>query len=57
MNDLLPGLPHALRQDDIYGEYLLPKASIIIPNVWSACPVMPVMRCGAHNSHGQANDA
>ncbi|EPS94254.1 hypothetical protein FOMPIDRAFT_1134729 [Fomitopsis schrenkii] len=28
------GLPHALRQDDVYGDYLLPKSSIIIPNVW-----------------------
>ncbi|KZT71135.1 putative monooxygenase [Daedalea quercina L-15889] len=28
------GLPHALRQDDVYKEHLLPKSSIVIPNVW-----------------------
>ncbi|KAH9934272.1 cytochrome P450 [Fomitopsis serialis] len=28
------GLPHSLRQDDVYKDYLLPKASIIIPNIW-----------------------
>ncbi|KAH9934348.1 cytochrome P450 [Fomitopsis serialis] len=28
------GLPHALRQDDVYKDCLLPKSSIIIPNVW-----------------------
>ncbi|TFY60082.1 hypothetical protein EVJ58_g5367 [Rhodofomes roseus] len=28
------GLPHAVRQDDVYKNYLLPKSSIVIPNVW-----------------------
>ncbi|TFY67214.1 hypothetical protein EVJ58_g1763 [Rhodofomes roseus] len=28
------GLPHALRQDNIYKDYLLPKSSIVIPNIW-----------------------
>ncbi|KAH9934273.1 cytochrome P450 [Fomitopsis serialis] len=28
------GLPHSLRQDDVYKDYLLPKTSILIPNVW-----------------------
>ncbi|EPT01397.1 hypothetical protein FOMPIDRAFT_1161685 [Fomitopsis schrenkii] len=28
------GLPHSLRQDDVYKDYLLPKSSIIVPNIW-----------------------
>ncbi|KAH9934293.1 putative monooxygenase [Fomitopsis serialis] len=28
------GLPHALSQDDVYESYLLPKASIVVPNIW-----------------------
>ncbi|TFY57848.1 hypothetical protein EVJ58_g6780 [Rhodofomes roseus] len=27
-------IPHALRQEDVYKGYLLPKSSIIIPNIW-----------------------
>ncbi|KAF9809437.1 hypothetical protein IEO21_07389 [Rhodonia placenta] len=28
------GIPHALRQDDIYDGLFLPKGSVIMPNVW-----------------------
>ncbi|KZT66303.1 cytochrome P450 [Daedalea quercina L-15889] len=28
------GLPHALRRDDVYKNFLLPKSSIVIPNIW-----------------------
>jgi cytochrome P450 len=28
------GLPHVASQDDIYGEYLIPKGAMMIPNIW-----------------------
>lgn len=29
-----PALPHCLKEDDIQDGYLIPKGSVIIPNVW-----------------------
>ncbi|RXW22197.1 hypothetical protein EST38_g3663 [Candolleomyces aberdarensis] len=29
------GVPHRSTEDDVYGDYFIPKDSVIIPNVWS----------------------
>jgi cytochrome P450 len=29
------GMPHGLKQDDMYNGYLIPKGSVVIPNIWS----------------------
>ncbi|KAL3458739.1 putative cytochrome P450 oxidoreductase OrdA-like protein [Aspergillus heterothallicus] len=31
------GLPHRSTQDDVYNGYLIPKGSIILPNIWAFC--------------------
>jgi cytochrome P450 len=28
------GLPHVASQDDICGEYLIPKGAMLLPNIW-----------------------
>jgi cytochrome P450 len=28
------GLPHKLREDDVFEGYTIPEGSIIIPNIW-----------------------
>ncbi|CAA7262455.1 unnamed protein product [Cyclocybe aegerita] len=27
-------VPHAVRQDDIYNDYLIPKGALVLPNIW-----------------------
>ncbi|KAL2803244.1 putative cytochrome P450 oxidoreductase OrdA-like protein [Aspergillus granulosus] len=31
------GLPHRTTEDDIYNGYLIPKGSIVLPNIWGFC--------------------
>lgn len=31
------GIPHMLREDDVCDGFLIPKGSIVIANIWSAC--------------------
>ncbi|KAJ2934965.1 hypothetical protein H1R20_g2107, partial [Candolleomyces eurysporus] len=33
------GIPHRSTEDDVYGDYFIPKDSIIIPNIWYEAPV------------------
>lgn len=30
----LKGLPHVVMEDDVYEGYLIPKDSVILPNIW-----------------------
>ena len=37
-NPVVPlGLPHVTIQDDMFEGYAIPKGSILVPNIWSAC--------------------
>lgn len=29
------GIPHMSTEDDIWNEYLIPKGSLLMPNIWS----------------------
>jgi cytochrome P450 len=34
-NQVLPlGVPHVLREDDVYNGYVLPKGTICLANIW-----------------------
>lgn len=48
-------LPHEVTEDDIYDNYLLPKGSTVLANVWYVKRFVhpsppPAWRCGAFNS-------
>lgn len=32
-------VPHVLRQDDLIGDYFVPKGTVVIGNTWSAFPI------------------
>lgn len=32
-------VPHVLRQDDLIGNYFIPKGTVVIGNTWSASPI------------------
>jgi cytochrome P450 len=41
------GVPHALREDDLYKGYFIPKNSVIIPNIWYAISILTFFFSGA----------
>ena len=48
-------LPHKVSEDDIYDEYLLPKGSTVLANVWYVNHIVqpsppPAWRCGSVNA-------
>ena len=34
MRTILPGIPHMLREDDVYNGYFIPAGTIIVGNTW-----------------------
>lgn len=47
-NRMDAGVPHRLIEDDVYEGYLIPKGTLIIPNMWYVCCPSPV-RTGTHS--------
>lgn len=37
------GVPHRVMEDNIHEGYLIPKGSLVIPNIWSVVP--PYLEC------------
>ena len=39
--DFILGVPHRLTEDDVYGDYVLPKGTLVMANIWSVRPAGP----------------
>ena len=52
-----PGIPHSATQDDWYGDYFIPKGSLVMSNLWRVQHLVLLKLCQKNDiSHSQKAD-